>query len=122
MTPEGRVKAGIKKALDASGIWRAGAPRPKVVRGWSFMVPANGLGVSGIPDYVGCRKYVVQPEDVGKAVGLFFAIEAKAAGKAANTTSNQDQRHIEIHSAGGVVLLVDDAATVEGWLSEHIEG
>lgn len=94
MTPEGRVKDQIKKELDARGFWRAGTAKPPEVDGWYYMPVSNGMGVHGIPDFVGCWR------------GAFFSIEAKKPGGV--TTANQDNRHEEIHEAGGLVLVVDD--------------
>ena len=106
-TPEGRVKAQIKRQLDAWGFWRAGSPEPKVdVVGWYYMPVSNGMGVHGIPDFVGCY------------LGRFFAIEAKAPGELDNTTANQDNRHKEIRAAQGIVLVADDVEIVRDWYYE----
>ena len=88
-TPEGRVKADIKKWLKARGIW-------------FFMPVGNGMGVVGIPDFICCAK------------GEFLAIEAKAPGKRGNTTPNQQRVLFEISAAGGISLVVDDASQLEG--------
>ena len=54
-TPESKVKKEIKAVLDA-----------RESDCWYFMPAANGYGMSGVPDFVGCFR------------GRFFAIEAKA--------------------------------------------
>ena len=100
-TPEGKVKEAIKKRLNKAGIWQAGQPKPAEVRGWYYMPVPNGMGVHGIPDFVCCIN------------GLFVGIEAKAPGKVKDTTINQQKRHTEIISAGGVVLVVDDASQLD---------
>lgn len=82
-TPEGKVKAAVKKLLKERGIW------------WYCPVQ-NGMGVVGIPDFICCWN------------GKFLAIETKAPGKRNNTTPNQDNRIAEILAAGGVAVVVDD--------------
>ena len=90
-TPEGRVKAAIKKWLEARGFWRAGAKRPQRVEGWFTMPVNNGMGVVGIPDFRCVWR------------GLSFDIEAKAGR--GQCTENQKQRHVEIREAGGFVAV-----------------
>ena len=103
MTPEARVKASIKKVLDARGFWRAGTAKPATpITGWYYMPVSNGMGVHGIPDFVCCWE------------GFFFSIEAKAKG--GETTPNQDRRHEEIRAAKGLVLVVDEAEKLEEWM------
>lgn len=103
MTPEGKVKRSIQRELDARGLWRAGGKLPpERVIGWYWMPVPNGLGVHGIPDFVGVL------------YGLFFAIEAKAPG--GKLTPNQERRHEEIRAAGGIVLTVSDAQEVREFL------
>ena len=81
MTPEGRVKAQIKKVLDDIGAYY-------------FMPVSNGMGRAGIPDVIGCLK------------GIFFGIEAKA-GKG-KTTALQERELAKIHNAGGIDLIVNE--------------
>jgi hypothetical protein len=84
MTPEGRVKNGVKKVLKDRGIW-------------FFMPMQNGFGVVGIPDFICCWE------------GHFLAIETKAPGKRGDTTANQERKLQEIRDHGGMSLVVDDA-------------
>lgn len=92
MTPEGRVKAKIKARLKERGIW--------------FCMPiGTGYGTSGVPDFICC------------ANGRFLAIEAKAPGRARNTTVLQDQQIMAIHKAGGVAVVVDDPKQLEHLLT-----
>ena len=107
MTPEGRVKEGIKKYLTKRGVWFAGKAAPAVVVGWMYMPVTNGMGVVGIPDFVGVWK------------GLAFFIEAKAPGKIADTTDNQKARHMEIEKAGGVVIVADSVESLERQMHER---
>lgn len=100
MTPEGRVKDSIKKWLDARGFWRAGGPEPDMVRGWYYMPQNMGMGVSGIPDFVGST--LVGPAAVA------WAIEAKAPGE--KPTPLQLERHAEMRACGWLVLVVDDVS------------
>lgn len=82
-TPEGKVKAAVKKVLQARDIWY-------------FMPMQNGFGVVGIPDFICCWR------------GQFLAIETKAPGKRKDTTPNQDRRIQEIIDHGGWAIVVDD--------------
>jgi hypothetical protein len=84
-TPEGRVKADIKRWLQDRGIW-------------FYMPVQNGMGVTGIPDFICCWG------------GNFLGIEAKAPGKRANVSANQERQIMEIHQAGGAALVVDDVS------------
>lgn len=102
MTPEGRVKHGVKKVLAAFGK-----------KLWYFMPVQNGMGRVGIPDFVCCVPVTITPDMVGQTVGLFVACETKAPGKVGMLTPNQ-QREIEsIRGANGVAVVADDAARLE---------
>ena len=85
MSPEGKVKAAVKKFLKAKGAW-------------FYMPVQNGMGRVGIPDFICCWE------------GKFYAIETKAPGKSGNTTPNQDRELQGIKLAGGVALVVDDVS------------
>lgn len=91
-TPEGKVKAAVKKVLQARGIW-------------FFMPMQNGFGVVGIPDFICCWK------------GQFLAIETKAPGKRNTTTANQDRKLQEIQDHGGWAIVVDDATQLIEYLN-----
>lgn len=98
MTPEGCVKDAIHEWFHHHGFIRAGTkPKnwPSHPKGWYYMPVQNGMGVAGIPDFVGCYN------------SKFFSIEAKAPGK--NPTSNQEDRHEEISIAGGIIVVVRSA-------------
>ena len=87
MTPEGKVKAWVKRTLDSFGTYY-------------FMPVSNGMGRHGIPDVICCH------------YGHFLAIECKA-GKG-KTTALQDRELLRIRSTGGHALVVtDDPATQE---------
>ena len=78
MTPEGKVKAAIKRLLVEQGVWY-------------FMPPANGYGRTGIPDFVCCVN------------GKFLAIEAKAN---TNPTTLKERELAGIHAHGGVAMVI----------------
>ena len=92
-TPEGKVKADIKKFLTSLGAW------------W-FMPASGGFGKSGVPDFIVCLK------------GRLIGIEAKAPGKSGNTTPAQDQQLKEIEEAGGHSLVCDDVSLLANWIQE----
>jgi hypothetical protein len=93
MTPEGRVKQKIKRALaDAGAYWH--------------MPVQNGLGAPTL-DFVGCHR------------GRYFAVEAKAGGKPPTPRQRQTMQAIE--SAAGRAFLVNDVtgfAALLAWLKE----
>jgi len=82
MTPEGRVKAKLNRALKPLEPWV-----------WRFMPVQNGMGAPGL-DYFLCVN------------GRFVAIETKAPGK--KLTPRQETTKAKIIAAGGTVLVVDD--------------
>lgn len=101
MTPEGKVKAAIKKWLDAHGFQRAAADTVLAPKGWYYMPVNNGMGVGGIPDFMGSYvDFAFQPRPL--------AIEAKAPGEAAKP--RQLDIHTELRAAGWLVLVVDDVS------------
>ena len=80
-TPEGKVKAAIKKILDAHRVYH-------------FSPATGGYGRSGIPDIVCCHN------------GLFIAIECKA-GKGM-TTPLQERELAAVRAHGGVTLVINE--------------
>jgi hypothetical protein len=80
-TPEGKVKAAVRKLLVEFGIYY-------------FMPAANGFGRAGIPDIICCFG------------GRFIAIECKA-GKG-TTTALQDRELAAIRTAGGMAMVVNE--------------
>lgn len=81
MTPEGKVKAAVKKLLETSHTY-------------FFMPVSNGMGRHGIPDVIAC------------ANGHFIGIECKA-GKG-KTTALQDRELEQIRAAGGSALVINE--------------
>lgn len=94
MTPEGKVKAAVKKELKARGIF-------------FFLPVSNGMGQVGIPDFICCCQ------------GMFLAIETKAPGKRGNTTANQDRVIKEIIGADGIAIVIDDVAQLQEFLENR---
>jgi hypothetical protein len=81
MTPEGKVKAKVKKVLNEIGAYYT-------------MPVTGGYGNSGVPDFLICIK------------GRFFGIECKANGGKA--TALQLKNHEDIRKAGGIAVIVDE--------------
>lgn len=86
MTPEGRVKAMVNKAL-------ATLPRK-----YKFMPVQNGMGMPGL-DFYNCVN------------GWFIAIETKTTNK--KLTGRQKLTADEITNAGGVVFVIRDQSDVD---------
>lgn len=80
-TPEGLVKAKVKKVLDEHGVYH-------------FSPYQAGMGRAGIPDIICCCD------------GFFLAIECKA-GKG-KTTALQDREIEKIRDHGGLALVVNE--------------
>lgn len=80
-TPEGKVKAAIKKLLDENNIYY-------------FMPATGGYGRSGVPDIVGCYR------------GIFFAIETKAGTN--KPTALQERELKRIRDAGGMACVINE--------------
>jgi len=66
-TPEGKVKDKFKR------WWKRHFPSA-----WVFMPVQHGYGVHGVPDYVCCFPMKITKKHVGKTIGVFAGIEAKA--------------------------------------------
>jgi hypothetical protein len=102
-TPEGRIKAMVKKELDARGWKRAGSDNPMLIPAWYFMPVSNGMGVHGIPDFM--LTYY----------GISGGIECKKDNRS-EPTANQQDRMKEINDAGGVARVVYDLQTLHDYL------
>lgn len=90
MTPEGKVKEKIDKALKALKEQGHLIYKHKPVQ--------NGMGAPTL-DYIGC------------SYGRYFAIEAKKDAKT-HPTAVQEQTMAEIRCAGGQTFVVCDEATL----------
>lgn len=80
-TPEGKVKARLKKHLDEMGIYH-------------FSPFQAGMGRAGVPDVIGCYR------------GLFVAFECKA-GKG-KTTALQEREINAIRTAKGLAFVINE--------------
>lgn len=111
-TPEGRVKDDIKAWLKDHGFWAAGGPEPKwperTTRGWYYMPQNMGMGVNGIPDFMGSFLAQAGYPDAPETVWRPFGIEAKAPG--GKPTQIQLDRHAEMRATGWLVFVVDDVS------------
>lgn len=94
-TPEGKVKADVKKYL-------------KEIGAWYYMPVSNGMGRVGCPDFLICYK------------GQFVACETKAPGKIKNTTPNQQRELAGVADAKGLACVVDNVAQLKQ-LIDHME-
>ena len=103
MTPEGKVKAKVKKKLALPGVY-------------SHMPVQNGMGAPSL-DFVCCKKTLITPEMVGQEVGLYFAIETKAGNK--QPTARQGITIAEMEAAGAKVFVINEetgTGQLEEWL------
>lgn len=92
MTPEGTVKAKVKRVLAEHGVY------------WHMPVQ-NGMGAPTL-DFICCYH------------GFYFAIETKAPGKL--PTSRQMQTIQKITDAGGLVFVIDgDTTDLEEFLNAY---
>lgn len=109
MTPEAAVKQSIKELLHSRGLIAAGSKRgnwPDYPTGWYYMPVQAGLGVHGIPDFVGMLR------------GYFFVVEAKAPGQINRTSANQKNRLAEIAEVKGFHCVADDEKIVAAMLDD----
>ena len=97
MTPEGKVKKEIKALLKSEQCYY-------------YMVVPCGFSSVGVPYFVCCIPVTITQDMVGKTLGVFGGIEAKAKGKLKNTTPNQKKALNEIHAAGGMAIVTETAS------------
>jgi Holliday junction resolvase len=83
LTPEGRVKEKVTRALKAMGAY------------YFFPVASPMYGKRGVPDIVVCLR------------GVFIGIECKAGKN--STTELQDRELAKIRAAGGEAVVCSDA-------------
>jgi len=81
MTPEGKVKAKVKKKLDEA-------------KAYYFMPATGGYGKSGVPDIVACVN------------GWFIGIECKAGNN--KPTALQQNNLNDIKRSGGTALVINE--------------
>ena len=81
MTPEGKVKAKVRKKLDEA-------------KAYYFMPATGGYGKSGVPDIVACVN------------GWFIGIECKAGNN--KPTALQQNNLNAIKASGGTALVINE--------------
>lgn len=102
-TPEGKVKAKIRKFVE--GLFPSA---------WGFMPVQTGYGKGGVPDHLYCIPVTVTPDMVGVTVGMFVSIEAKTSrGK---VTQRQRAEAGKIQAAGGLYTVVYGIKDIEAAL------
>ena len=78
---------------------------------WHYAPIQNGLGEHGIHDRIGCVPIVVTQEMVGKKIGVFVSVEAKAPGRRGEPRrgmSVHQQRQMDaIYAAHGFTVVCD---------------
>ena len=109
MTPEGQVKKLVKDYLVSVGMIPAGQAVlcTEENTGWFHMPVSNGMGVHGIPDFIGHYR------------GRFFAIETKTKGK--KPTARQEHQLNALDLTGAATFVVDSEEGLEGvkeWINE----
>ena len=84
---------------------------------WHYMPVQTGYGESGIPDHVACVPVTITPDMVGRTIGRFVVIEAKAPGRRnepdRGCTPKQRDNLIDIARAGGIAAVCDSEEDLE---------
>jgi hypothetical protein len=96
MTPEAKVKAKIKKILDAHEVYH-------------FSPFQAGMGRSGIPDIIACFK------------SHFIGIEAKAGDNKPTLLQERELDKIRRNGGHAIVVNEDNLDTLE-FLIKHLSG
>lgn len=96
MTPEGKVKAAVRKVLQEFGAY------------W-FMPVQTGFGAQGV-DFFCCVD------------GRFVAVETKRPGRVDDATPRQEMTLKAVRAAGGLAYVVDDASTLRAYLIRDLGG
>lgn len=111
MTPEGKVKKAVQKALAAHNIHSftdIAAERVAGYAGFYYMPVAGPFSVHGVHDFVGCYQ------------GMFFSIETKAPEAADDATVHQERFQRAVIGSGGVSYTgVRDDSVVAQLLRDH---
>jgi Holliday junction resolvase len=99
VTPEGRVKAAVRKVLDAEGVYY-------------FMPAANGFGRAGIPDIICCVQ------------GFFLALELKAGNGKTTALQDREITAINVHGGRAVVINennINEVKEIIAWIRKNFE-
>lgn len=78
----------------------------------------TGLCV-GSSDYIGFTEYTVKPEDVGRKIAVFTAIETKRAS-GGKKSAEQTAFVSRVHSAGGIAGFANSVAGAEALIRNFI--
>jgi hypothetical protein len=104
-------------ATDALKEWRRYRPDVRLWRNnvGQYRLPSGGYvryGLcNGSSDFIGLKSVTITPGMVGKTVGVFFAVEIKAPGKAADP--HQQAWIDEVRTAGAIAGVASNAEDVE---------
>ena len=102
-TPENKVKQAIDAKLrDLKAYWYNPVP--------------TGFGTKGVPDKLACVPVEITQDMVGKTIGVFVGIEAKAGMN--TTTPLQDIQLKKIKASGGKSFVVRDQVSLDAMVSE----
>ena len=82
---------------------------------WQFM-PMQTMGQSGVPDHIACVPKIITQDMVGKVVGMFVGIEAKALNK--KPTALQLAQMDGIEQAGGLAMYIHGVHAEDGNFAE----
>lgn len=119
MNPETPLQNRIRKAVSKSSCGNALALRNNTGLFLTFAGDKVHAGLGkGTSDLIGLAARVIRPEDVGKTVGVFLAIEVKTEGSAIRPEQNQ---FIErIRQLGGIAGIARSPEEAEAMLSRAI--
>jgi hypothetical protein len=81
------------------------------------------IGEKGVSDLIGMTPYVVQPEDVGRTIAVFTALEIKTAKGRLREEQAPFLRMVNSHGGlGAIVRSAEDAeaVTTEMWKCELV--
>ena len=110
MTPEGQIKKLVKDYLISIGLIPAGQAvlaTPENT-GWFHMPVSIGMGVHGIPDFIGHYR------------GRFFAIETKTKGKKPTARQEHQLRALSLTDAATFVVDSEESLErVKRWIYEQ---
>ncbi len=112
MTPEGKVKQTVQRALAAEQVlpFSVVQTTTREYEGFYYMPVAGRFSVLGIHDFVGCWK------------GVFFSLETKAPDATEDETHHQGMFRVAVTNSGGIALTgVRDGAAAVAKLKELVE-
>lgn len=97
MTPEGKVKAKVKKVLEEIGCYY-------------FFPATGGFGKSGVPDVIAC------------IAGIFFGIECKAGGNLPTMLQQHNLKLIRENGGKSIVINEHNVAGLKQWIIAELKG